>query len=126
MPAVQEDAVNHPLHAHLALVLLLLDGVLLHLPPSSDPVLESNATYGEETLDLLVGQPHHLTLSDRGNREHLQDLLPTDRTLCQFLSTLVAGDEVAAVKDDTVNVGVHAHLAFGRLVLVSKFMLMLA
>ena len=122
MAAAEEDAVDHPLHAHLALVLLLQDGALLHPPPCRYSVLESNATQGEDIFDLLGRQLHHLLLSDRGNREHLQDLLPTDRTLCQLLSTLVAGDQVAAVKDDAVDVRVHADLALGRLV-VSNMLL---
>ena len=42
MAAAREDAVNHPLHAHLALVLLLQDGALLHPPPSWNPVLVTN------------------------------------------------------------------------------------
>ena len=116
MAASQEDAVDLPLHAHLALVLLLQDSALLHPPPRRDLVLESDATQGEDMFDLLGGKLHHLLLGDRGNAENLQDLLSTDRTLSQLLSTLVAGDQVAAVKEDTVDVRVHAHLALGRLV----------
>jgi len=111
MAAAQKDAVNRPLHAHLALDLLLQDGALLHSPPFRDSIVGAYRPVPHEmrkdTFDLLGVQLHYLLLSDSGNAEQLQDLLPTDWTLRQLLSTLVAGDQVAAVKDDTVNVRVH-------------------
>ena len=125
MAAAQKDAVDHPLHAHLALVLLLQDNALLHHPPSRDPVLESDATQHEDMFDLQCGQLPQVLLSDRSNREHLQDELSAYGTLCQLLSTLVAGDQVAAVEDDTVNVCVHAHLALQRLVIISDVVVLL-
>ena len=97
MTAAKEDTVDHRHHARLALMLLLLDGALLHLPPRRDPVLESDATQHQNAFDLLGGQHQHVLLSDRGNAEHLQDFLSADWALCQLLSTLVASDQVAAV-----------------------------
>ena len=77
--------------AHLALVLLLQDGALLHPPPSWNPVLESDATQHQDTFDLLVGQ-----LQEQ-RRAHPS---LADRTLSQLLSNLIAGDQVAAVEED--------------------------
>ena len=100
MTTRKEDGVDHVVQAHLAPLLLLQDSALLHPPPRRDPVLESDAAQPQDMFDLLGGQFHHLLLCNKGNTEHLQDLLSADRTLCQLLSTLVAGDQVAAVEED--------------------------
>ena len=89
MVSVQKDAVD--ILAHLAIVAILLDGALLHPPPTRNPVL---GTQCQDTLGLLGGQLHVT-----GATQH--------RAHPRLLSTLFAGDQVAAVKDDS---GVHVHL----------------
>ena len=53
MVSVQKDAVD--ILAYLAIVAILLDGALLHPPPTRNPVL---GTQCQDTLGLLGGQLH--------------------------------------------------------------------
>ena len=75
MVSVQKDAVD--ILAHLAIVAILLDGALLHPPPTRNPVL---GTQCQDTLGLLGGQLHVT-----GATQH--------RAHPRLLSTLFAGDQ---------------------------------